>query len=183
MFITLKLLAIFILMSQRDIFSLLFDLLAGIAIFIFCKHHKEIFLLRYLIYLQLYFFLFFFFISAESITSGLSWAVVADQVGTRSEKQCRTKWLNYLNWKQQGGADWTREDDNLLIERWDQDFSAFLIILLLQNLDFGCIALKFNSFILLRSINVHSFLSLLIECFYSNNLCVFPQSVWYECCQ
>ncbi|RUS75963.1 hypothetical protein EGW08_016270 [Elysia chlorotica] len=54
---------------------------------------------------------------SESITSGLSWAVVADQVGTRSEKQCRTKWLNYLNWKQQGGADWTREDDNLLIER------------------------------------------------------------------
>ncbi|GFR59312.1 cyclin-D-binding Myb-like transcription factor 1, partial [Elysia marginata] len=54
---------------------------------------------------------------SESITSGLSWAVVADHVGTRSEKQCRTKWLNYLNWKQQGGADWTREDDNLLIER------------------------------------------------------------------
>lgn len=54
---------------------------------------------------------------SESITSGLSWAVVADHVLTRSEKQCRTKWLNYLNWKQQGGADWTREDDHLLIER------------------------------------------------------------------
>lgn len=54
----------------------------------------------------------------ESITQGLSWAAVAEQVGTRSEKQCRTKWLNYLNWKQQGGADWTRQDDFSLIEKW-----------------------------------------------------------------
>ncbi|KAK6993451.1 cyclin-D-binding Myb-like transcription factor 1 [Biomphalaria glabrata] len=54
---------------------------------------------------------------SESITSGLSWATVAQHVGTRSEKQCRTKWLNYLNWKQQGGADWTREDDGLLIDK------------------------------------------------------------------
>ncbi|XP_005089919.1 cyclin-D-binding Myb-like transcription factor 1 [Aplysia californica] len=54
---------------------------------------------------------------SESITSGLSWASVAEHVGTRSEKQCRTKWLNYLNWKQQGGADWTRDDDQLLIEK------------------------------------------------------------------
>ncbi|CAL1545894.1 unnamed protein product [Lymnaea stagnalis] len=54
---------------------------------------------------------------SESITSGLSWASVAEHVGTRSEKQCRTKWLNYLNWKQQGGADWTREDDTLLIDK------------------------------------------------------------------
>ncbi|KAH9503591.1 Cyclin-D-binding Myb-like transcription factor 1 [Bulinus truncatus] len=55
--------------------------------------------------------------AAESITSGLSWASVAQHVGTRSEKQCRTKWLNYLNWKQQGGADWTRDDDTLLIDK------------------------------------------------------------------
>nr|KAG5701668.1 hypothetical protein BaRGS_027826 [Batillaria attramentaria] len=54
---------------------------------------------------------------SESITQGLSWAAVAEQVGTRSEKQCRTKWLNYLNWKQQGGADWTRQDDLTLIEK------------------------------------------------------------------
>ncbi|XP_025107813.1 cyclin-D-binding Myb-like transcription factor 1 isoform X2 [Pomacea canaliculata] len=54
---------------------------------------------------------------SESITQGLSWAAVADQVGTRSEKQCRTKWLNYLNWKQQGGADWTRQDDLTLIQK------------------------------------------------------------------
>ncbi|KAG8187703.1 hypothetical protein JTE90_000169 [Oedothorax gibbosus] len=53
----------------------------------------------------------------EMISSGLSWAVVADRVGTRSEKQCRTKWLNYLNWKVAGGTDWTREDDATLIYR------------------------------------------------------------------
>jgi len=53
----------------------------------------------------------------ESVTSGLSWAQVAEYVGTRSEKQCRTKWLNYLNWKQKGGAEWTREDDLLMLNK------------------------------------------------------------------
>ena len=54
----------------------------------------------------------------ESVTSGLSCANVAERVSTRSEKQCRTKWLNYLNWKQKGGSDWTREDDMLLIQMY-----------------------------------------------------------------
>ncbi|GFQ77721.1 cyclin-D-binding Myb-like transcription factor 1 [Trichonephila clavata] len=53
----------------------------------------------------------------DMVSSGLSWAVVAERVGTRSEKQCRTKWLNYLNWKVAGGTDWTREDDITLICR------------------------------------------------------------------
>ncbi|XP_060075420.1 cyclin-D-binding Myb-like transcription factor 1 isoform X1 [Ylistrum balloti] len=53
----------------------------------------------------------------ENVTSGLSWASVAERVLTRSEKQCRTKWLNFLNWKQKGGTDWTREDDiNLVLK-------------------------------------------------------------------
>lgn len=56
-------------------------------------------------------------IPGERITSGLSWAAVAERVGTRSEKQCRTKWLNYLNWKEAGGTEWTREDDISLICR------------------------------------------------------------------
>lgn len=59
----------------------------------------------------------------ESVTSGLSWAQVAEYVNTRSEKQCRTKWLNYLNWKQKGGAEWTRDDDLLLLDRLS-DISA-----------------------------------------------------------
>ena len=51
----------------------------------------------------------------DNITTGLSWASVAEQVRTRSEKQCRTKWLNYLNWKQKGGSEWTRDDDITLV--------------------------------------------------------------------
>jgi len=56
--------------------------------------------------------------AGEDIVHGLSWASVADRVVTRSEKQCRTKWLNYMNWKLKGGKDWTREDDMNLIARY-----------------------------------------------------------------
>jgi len=55
----------------------------------------------------------------ESVFSGLSWAQVAEHVGTRSEKQCRTKWLNYLNWKQKGGSEWTHNDDILLLAKYE----------------------------------------------------------------
>uniref|UniRef100_A0A3Q2P7N2 Cyclin-D-binding Myb-like transcription factor 1 n=1 Tax=Fundulus heteroclitus TaxID=8078 RepID=A0A3Q2P7N2_FUNHE len=53
----------------------------------------------------------------SAVTAGVSWATVADRVRTRSEKQCRSKWLNYLNWKHSGGADWTKEDDLYLLRR------------------------------------------------------------------
>ncbi|KAK3517823.1 hypothetical protein QTP70_018978, partial [Hemibagrus guttatus] len=56
-------------------------------------------------------------VSGDVVTQGVSWASVADLVGTRSEKQCRSKWLNYLNWKQSGGTEWTKEDDINLIRR------------------------------------------------------------------
>uniref|UniRef100_A0A3B4Y007 Cyclin-D-binding Myb-like transcription factor 1 n=1 Tax=Seriola lalandi dorsalis TaxID=1841481 RepID=A0A3B4Y007_SERLL len=51
----------------------------------------------------------------SAVTGGVSWASVADQVRTRSEKQCRSKWLNYLNWKHSGGTEWMKEDDLNLI--------------------------------------------------------------------
>ncbi|XP_021109673.1 cyclin-D-binding Myb-like transcription factor 1 isoform X3 [Heterocephalus glaber] len=53
----------------------------------------------------------------DTVTQGVSWAAVAERVGTRSEKQCRSKWLNYLNWKQSGGTEWTKEDEINLILR------------------------------------------------------------------
>ncbi|KAK1907022.1 Cyclin-D-binding Myb-like transcription factor 1 [Dissostichus eleginoides] len=52
-----------------------------------------------------------------AVTGGVSWATVADLVRTRSEKQCRSKWLNYLNWKHSGGTEWMKEDDVNLIRR------------------------------------------------------------------
>ncbi|XP_071960347.1 cyclin-D-binding Myb-like transcription factor 1 [Antedon mediterranea] len=56
-------------------------------------------------------------VPGSSVTTGVSWNQVAQQVGTRSEKQCRTKWLNYLNWKKTGGTYWLKEDDDKLIEK------------------------------------------------------------------
>ncbi|KAK7798755.1 hypothetical protein U0070_024535 [Myodes glareolus] len=53
----------------------------------------------------------------EKVTKGVSWSTVAQRVGTRSAKQCRAKWLNYLNWKQTGGIEWTRKDDVTLINK------------------------------------------------------------------
>eukprot|EP00075_Anas_platyrhynchos_P026784 XP_027316037.1 cyclin-D-binding Myb-like transcription factor 1 isoform X3 [Anas platyrhynchos] len=56
-------------------------------------------------------------VPGDIVTQGVSWAAVAERVGTRSEKQCRSKWLNYLNWKQSGGTEWTKEDEINLILR------------------------------------------------------------------
>ncbi|XP_037098666.1 cyclin-D-binding Myb-like transcription factor 1 isoform X2 [Syngnathus acus] len=53
----------------------------------------------------------------SAVTGGVSWASVAARVGTRSEKQCRSKWLNYLNWKHSGGTEWTKDDDLGLTRR------------------------------------------------------------------
>ncbi|XP_029411610.1 cyclin-D-binding Myb-like transcription factor 1 [Nannospalax galili] len=53
----------------------------------------------------------------EQVTKGVPWTAVAQRVCTRSAKQCRSKWLTYLNWKQSGGIEWTRKDGVTLILR------------------------------------------------------------------
>lgn len=62
--------------------------------------------------------------------SGLSWASVAERVGTRTEKQCRAKWLNQLHWREKGGAEWTKADDVLLIKKLNE-YELYLIVLLI----------------------------------------------------
>ena len=54
---------------------------------------------------------------AEYVTSSLPWAQVADKVATRTEKQCRSKWLSVLKWKEAGGADWKKGDEVEMIDR------------------------------------------------------------------
>ncbi|XP_067932899.1 cyclin-D-binding Myb-like transcription factor 1 [Watersipora subatra] len=54
----------------------------------------------------------------EEVHHGLCWADVASRVKTRTDKQCRAKWLNFLNWKQKGGAEWSgASDDYILLEK------------------------------------------------------------------
>ena len=56
-------------------------------------------------------------VPGESVTVGILWTDVARKVGTRSEKQCRSKWLNYLNWKECGGKEWNKTDEIDLIKK------------------------------------------------------------------
>lgn len=53
----------------------------------------------------------------QSITGGIPWQQVAEKVRTRTEKQCRAKWLNYLNWKHTGGTEWDKDDDDKLLDK------------------------------------------------------------------
>lgn len=61
----------------------------------------------------------------SAVTVGVSWAMVANKVRTRSEKQCRSKWLNYLNWKHSGGTEWMKEDDLRLVQRYVSTATLF----------------------------------------------------------
>ena len=50
--------------------------------------------------------------------AGIPWIQIAQRVGTRSERQCRKKWLSYCNLKRVGAVDWSQQDDQLLVERY-----------------------------------------------------------------
>lgn len=52
-----------------------------------------------------------------SVTSAICWISVAKEVGTRNQKQCRAKWLNYLNWKMSNGEKWTKSADAVLLQK------------------------------------------------------------------
>merc|ERR1712226_921784 len=53
----------------------------------------------------------------ESVTDGINWVKVAQKISTRTSKQCRKKWLTYLNWKEAGGKEWVKHDQVDLINR------------------------------------------------------------------
>ncbi|XP_065178958.1 uncharacterized protein LOC135809526 [Sycon ciliatum] len=51
----------------------------------------------------------------ETVDKAVIWSKVAEKVPSRSEKQCRIKWINFLSWKEQKGAEWTAQDELDLI--------------------------------------------------------------------
>jgi len=53
----------------------------------------------------------------ENPVNGIHWIQVAQQVLTRSERQCRKKWLSFFNTKRVSITEWDKEDDLHLINR------------------------------------------------------------------
>ncbi|XP_057374404.1 cyclin-D-binding Myb-like transcription factor 1 isoform X1 [Daphnia carinata] len=53
----------------------------------------------------------------ENPVAGIPWIQVAHRVGSRSERQCRKKWLSYCSIKRTGAVEWNDEDELHLINR------------------------------------------------------------------
>ncbi len=53
----------------------------------------------------------------ENSVAGIPWIQIAHRVGSRSERQCRKKWLSYCNVKRTGAAEWNDADELYLIRR------------------------------------------------------------------
>ena len=62
----------------------------------------------------------------NNFLSGIPWIQVAKLVATRSERQCRKKWMSYYNLKNMNLTRWDIEDDLHLINR----LVCLLIVLL-----------------------------------------------------
>lgn len=48
---------------------------------------------------------------------GIPWIQIAKKVGSRSERQCRKKWLSYCNMIKGNKVEWNSEDDLNLVQR------------------------------------------------------------------
>ncbi|XP_046654365.1 cyclin-D-binding Myb-like transcription factor 1 isoform X1 [Daphnia pulicaria] len=53
----------------------------------------------------------------ENSVAGIPWIQIAHRVGSRSERQCRKKWLSYSNVKRIGAVEWNDADELYLIRR------------------------------------------------------------------
>lgn len=53
----------------------------------------------------------------ENSVAGIPWIQIAHRVGSRSERQCRKKWLSYCNMKRVGTIEWSVDDELYLIRK------------------------------------------------------------------
>lgn len=53
----------------------------------------------------------------DNAVAGIPWIQVAQRVGTRSERQCRKKWLSYFTMKRVNRDQWLKEDEQYLVDR------------------------------------------------------------------
>lgn len=50
-----------------------------------------------------------------------SWPTIASLMGTnRNQRQCRERWKNYVNPDLENGQPWTYEDDQLLVQKYEE---------------------------------------------------------------
>lgn len=54
----------------------------------------------------------------EDSVAGIPWIQIAQRVGSRSERQCRKKWLSYCTLKRLGTVEWNSEDELYLLRRY-----------------------------------------------------------------
>lgn len=58
----------------------------------------------------------------ENSVVGIPWIQIAQRVGSRSERQCRKKWLSYCTLKRLGTVEWNSEDEICLLRKYAFEF-------------------------------------------------------------